>query len=76
MIFKTNGDETIKFENLSKKLGDYLTGSKITRYLAVCGLTDTLGPSATKYKRIFNAFAHEINSTQNDLKIVKFIDLR
>lgn len=74
MIFKTNGDETIKFENLSKKLGDYLTGSKITRYFAVCGLTDTLGPSATKYKRIFNAFAHEINSTQNDLKIVKFIE--
>lgn len=75
MIFKINGDETIKFENLSKKLGDYLTGSKITRYLAVCGLTDTLGSNATKYKRIFNAFANEINSNKNDLKIVKFIEI-
>lgn len=73
-MFQLSGNESVKFESLSKVLGELLTGSEISRLFEICNLTDTLGVSNTKYKRIYNAFSVEINKAKNDQKIVDFIE--
>ena len=59
-------------ESISKILGDQNTGSQIENYLAQVGIQDT-DPGITKWKRLFNAFAHYQNSSHESNKILIFI---
>ena len=65
---------TNQIEALSKKLGDLVSGSEITRFFEMVGLTDRLGEGMTKWKRIHNAFALSYNSNHSFEQIFQFIE--
>lgn len=62
-------------EVLSKKLGEYSNGSQITTYLQQVGLSDVDGATATKWRRIYNSFVNDQNKNQNNIRILKYIEL-
>jgi uncharacterized protein (TIGR02391 family) len=59
-------------ESICKVLGEQNTGSQIEHYLAQTGVLDT-DPGITKWKRLYNAFAHYQNKNQESNKILIFI---
>lgn len=78
--------EDAKLEALANKLGTLpeLTHTNIDKYLVECSIQDistksrsgSLGYIAgdSKSKRIYKCFTHEFHKTNNDLKIVSFIE--
>jgi len=62
-------------ESISRVLGNTekgLTGSEIDRLLQECKIVNT-DPSATKWKRLFNAFAHRQNQDECSNAVLYFI---
>ncbi len=51
---------------------DGLTGTEIGKILGDCGINDT-DPDLTKWKRLYNAFAHSQNQLQSSNKILDFL---
>ncbi len=78
--------EDAKLEALANKLGTLpeLTHTNIDKYLVECSIQDIstksksvgLGyiPGDSKSKRIYKCFINEVHRTNNDLKIVSFIE--
>ncbi len=58
---------------LSKSLGEYMTGSEITRLLTQCGIQDTSGES-TKWKRLEHAFVSRQNNDRAPNAILRFVE--
>lgn len=73
-MFKVDGNASIQFENLSKAIGNMVSGTQITRLFTVCGLHDIDGEGFTKYKRIYDSFAYELNNNKSDAKIINFLE--
>ncbi len=59
-------------ESICKVLGEQNTGSQIEHYLAQIGMKDT-HPGITKWKRLYNSFAHYQNTNKRSNKILNFI---
>lgn len=59
-------------ESICKTLGEQNSGSQIEYYLAQTGIVDT-DPGTTKWKRLYNAFAHYQTKNQESNKILIFI---
>ena len=57
---------------LSKALGEYMTGSEITRLLAQCSISDTSNES-TKWKRLEHAFISRQNNDRAPYAILNFV---
>ncbi len=74
-MFKLSGNQSVYFEKLSKVLAEQITGSTITRYFQIIGLSDDLGPNETKYRRIYNSFCECINVYKKYDKVIAFIEL-
>ena len=58
---------------LSKSLGEYMTGSEITRLLMQCGIQDTSGES-TKWKRLEHTFISRQNNDRAPNAILRFVE--
>ncbi len=57
---------------LSKTLGEYMTGSEITRLFVQCGIQDTSGES-TKWKRLEHTFISLQNRDKSPNAILRFV---
>ncbi len=61
-----------QIEALSKVIGDYMTGSEITKLLYQCGISDTSGLS-TKWCRLDYSFIERQNKDQSPNAILRFV---
>lgn len=68
---KFNNFDSNTLEQLSTIIGEYLTGSQLTRFFAQVGYDDS--STITKRIRIFNFFAYVQNNDKSPNKIIKFI---
>ena len=62
-------------EEICKVLGEYVSSSQITTYLAQVNIKDIDGPQCTKWRRLYSAFAVYQNHFQDNVKIVDYICL-
>lgn len=64
-----------ELERISNVLGDTssgFTGSQITRFLSICGISDAM-PNGTKRIRLFNSFADHCNKNKSSNCVYRFI---
>ena len=62
-----------QIEALSKVIGNYMTGSEITKLMYQCGIRDTSGQS-TKWRRLDYSFAERQNQDQSPNAILRFVN--
>lgn len=62
-----------QIEALSKVLGDYMTGSEISKLLCQCGIDDNSNQS-TKWRRLDYCFIERQNKDQSPNAILRFVE--